>query len=226
MQNIVLVHGAWVDGASWQSVYRILDQRGYAVSIVQNPLTSLEDDVAAARRVLDRQSGPALLVGHSYGGAVITHAGVADNVAGLVYVAAFVPDIGESVTSLLGGGPAAPLQLSQDNFLFFDTGRFPQAFAHDCGPSQAAFLAASQVPIAARALGTPLSQAAWKSRPCFYLLTTDDRIIPPLVQRQMASRARAELWEVAASHAVHISRPMAVADAIDQAARNTIGRPR
>jgi pimeloyl-ACP methyl ester carboxylesterase len=218
VKNIVLVHGAWVDGAGWEAVYRVLADKGYAVSIVQNPLTSFEEDVAAVDRVLARQSGPVLLVGHSYGGAVITQAGNAANVAGLVYVAAFVPDVGESVSTLIEGGEQPPLQPSKDGYLFFDPAIFPQAFAQDVDAGRAAFLAASQIPTAGRALATPVASAAWKSRPSFYVLTTEDRIIPPAAQRQMAARAGADLSEVAASHAVYLSRPQAVADAIDRAA--------
>jgi pimeloyl-ACP methyl ester carboxylesterase len=219
VNNIVLVHGAWVDGAGWEAVYRILSSKGYAVSVVQNPLTSFDDDVAAVGRVLARQNGPVLLVGHSYGGAVIAQAGNADNVAGLVFVAAFVPDAGESVSSLLEGGQSPPLQPSQDGFLFFDPAIFPVAFAHDVDPDRATFLAASQVPTSGKALATPVATAAWKTRPSFYLLTTEDRIIPPALQRQMAQRAQSEVSEVAAGHAVYLSRPEAVAELLEHAAR-------
>ncbi|HTV23336.1 MAG TPA: alpha/beta hydrolase [Polyangiaceae bacterium] len=219
MQNIVLVHGAWADGSGWQGVYDILSSRGYRVSIVQNPLTSLADDVAAVDRVLARQDGPTLLVGHSYGGVVITEAGDAENVAGLVYVAAFAPDVGESVATLIEGGASPPVQPSTDGFLFFDPSIFPQAFAQDLAPAQAAFLAAAQAPPAGVAFGTPVARAAWHSRRSAYVLATEDRIIPPAAQRQMATRANATITEVRGSHAVYVSQPRAVADAIDAAAR-------
>lgn len=223
MKNIVLVHGAWADGAGWQAVHDILSERGYTVSIVQNPVTSLADDVAAVRRVLLRQDGPALLVAHSYGGVVITEAGDAANVAGLVYVAAFVPDVGESLSSLLEGGAPPPVQPSADGFLFFDPQVFPQAFAQDVPPQQAAFLATAQVPAAVAAFEAKVSRAAWKTHRSWYVLATADRIIPPAAQRRMAMRAAATVTEVAGSHAVYISQPQAVADAIDGAAR-AIGR--
>lgn len=217
--NIVLVHGAWADGSGWQKVSDILQKRGYRVTIVQNPLTSLTDDVAAVDRVLARQDGPALLVGHSYGGAVITEAGDAENVAGLVYVAAFAPDAGESVAKLTEGGSPPPLQPSKDGFLFFDPAIFPQAFAQDLPAEQGAFLAASQVPPAGVAFGTPISTPAWKTRKSWYALSTEDRVIPPAAQEQMAKRANATITRVKGSHMAYMSQPEAVADVIDQAAR-------
>lgn len=219
MKNIVLVHGAWADGSGWQGVYDNLRARGYNVSIVQNPVTSLANDVEAVARVLARQDGPALLVGHSYGGVVITEAGNASNVAGLVYVAAFAPDAGESVSTLLEGGEPPPVQPSSDGFLFFDSAIFPQAFAQDLPSAQGAFLAATQVPPAAAAFEAKVSEPAWKARRSFYVLATEDRVIPPPLQRKMATRAKAVISEVAGSHAVYISQPKAVADAIDAAAR-------
>jgi pimeloyl-ACP methyl ester carboxylesterase len=219
MHNIVLVHGAWTDGSGWQGVHGSLRARGYKVSIVQNPLTSLADDVAAVDRVLARQNGATLLVGHSYGGAVITEAGNAANVAGLVYVAAFVPDAGESVDSLIEGEEPAPLQPSADGFLFFNPALFPQVFAHDLTAAQGAFLAAAQVPLAGAALRTPITQAAWRTRRSWYVLATEDRVIPPAAQRQMATRANAAITDVRGSHAVYISQPEAVAEVIDAAAR-------
>lgn len=221
MKNIVLVHGAWADGSGWQRIHDILRARGYSVSVVQNPMTSLADDVAAVDRVLARQDGATLLVGHSYGGVVITEAGDAADVAGLVYVAAFVPDAGESVASLIEGETPAPLQPSADGFLFFNPSLFPQVFAHDLTAAQGAFLAAAQVPPAGAAFGTPVSQAAWRSRRSWYVLATEDRVIPPRVQRRMATRASAAITEIRGSHAVYISQPEAVADAIDAAARET-----
>jgi len=220
LKNVVLVHGAWADGSGWEDVHRSLTARGYRVSIVQNPLTSLADDVAAVNRVLARQDGPSLLVGHSYGGAVITEAGSsARNVAGLVYVAAFVPDAGESVSTLLAGGQDPPVKPSEDGFLFFDPAIFPHAFAQDVGAERGAFLAATQIPTAASAFATPITKAAWRDKPSFYVLASEDRIIPPAAQRKMAGRANATVvTEIAASHAVYISQPEAVANAIDSAA--------
>lgn len=219
VKNIVLVHGAWADGSGWEGVHTRLSERGYNVSIVQNPLSSLADDVAAVDRVLERQTGPVLLVGHSYGGAVITEAGDAKNVAGLVYVAAFAPDAGESVSTLLAGGQEPPLQPSTDGFLFFNPEIFPQAFAQDLSPARAAFLAASQIPTAGQAFATPVSVASWRTKPSFWVLSTDDRIIPPEAQRMMAGRANAKVTEIKASHAVYISQADAVAGVIDSAAR-------
>lgn len=219
LRNVVLVHGAWADGSGWEGVQRSLTARGYHVSIVQNPLTSLDDDVAAVNRLLARQEGPAVLVGHSYGGAVITQAGGAGNVAGLVYVAAFVPDAGESVSTLIAGGGPPPVQPSADGFLFFDPAVFPQAFAQDLSAERSAFMAASQIPTAAVAFEAPVTQTPWRTKPTFYVLATEDRIIPPAAQRQMAGRANATVTEVRGSHAVYVSQPEAVADAIDRAAR-------
>lgn len=219
MKNIVLVHGAWADGSGWHAVHDLLRERGYHVSVVQNPVTSLADDVAAVHRVLARQDGPALLVGHSYGGAVITEAGDASNVAGLVYVAAFAPDVGESVSKLVEGGSPPPVAPSKDGFLFFDPTVFPKAFAQDLPSAQATYMAASQLPPSTAAFDAPITRAAWKTRRTWYVLATEDRIIPPPAQRQMAARARASVTEVAGSHAVYISQPKAVADAIDAAAR-------
>lgn len=219
MKNIVLVHGAWADGSGWQGVHDLLRERGYDVSVVQNPVTALADDVAAVGRVLARQDGATLLVGHSYGGVVISEAGTAANVAGLVYVAAFVPDAGESVASLIEGGTPPPLQPSADGFLFFNPTLFPQVFAHDLPTAQGAFMAAAQLPPAAAAFGTPVSAPAWKSRRSWYVLATEDRVIPPEAQRRMATRANATITEVRGSHAVYVSQPEAVAAAIDAAAR-------
>jgi len=221
VRNIVLVHGAWADGSGWRDVHRILRSRGYAVSIVQNPLSSLADDVAATRRVLARQDGPVLLVGHSYAGVVITEVGGDDKVTGLVYIAAFMPDAGESAMSLSAGSgrPPAPVQSSADGFLFYDPALFPQAFAQDIPAEQGAFLADSQVPFAVAAFSAPVSRAAWRSRPSAYVVATEDRIIPPAAQRAWAARANATVTEVSGSHAVFVSQPEAVANVIDRAAR-------
>jgi len=219
VKNIVLVHGAWADGSGWQRIYDILRAQGYNVSIVQNPLSSLADDVAAVSRVLSRLEGATLLVGHSYGGVVITEAGAAPNVAGLVYVAAFVPDDGESAATLIEGGEPAPLQPSADGFLFFNPALFPQVFAHDLPAAHGAFLAAAQVPAAGAAFAAPVSKASWRSKPSWCVISTEDRVIPPAAQRQMAARAHAAITEVRGSHAIYISQPKAVADVIDAAAR-------
>lgn len=219
MNNIVLVHGAWADSSGWRAVHDLLRARGYNVSVVQNPLTSFADDVAATHRVLERQPGDTLLVGHSYGGVVITEAGNAANVAGLVYVAACVPDAGESVESLLEGEAPALLQPSADGFLFFNPRLFPQVFAHDLMTRHGVFLAAAQAPPSGTAWGTPVSRAAWRSRPSWYVLATEDRVIPPGAQRRMATRANAAVTCVRGSHALYISQPRAVAEAIAAAAQ-------
>lgn len=222
--NIVLVHGAWADGSGWQPVHDALRARGHQVAIVQNPLTSLVADVAAVQRVLARQDGPTLLVGHSYGGAVISEAGLGASVAGLVYVAAFAPDAGESIATLTEGAAPPPLQPSADGFLFFDPGIFPQAFAHDLPAAQGVFLAASQVPPAGEAFGTPVKHPAWRSRASWFVLATEDRVIPPAAQERMAERANAAIIKVRGGHLIYMSQPQAVADAIDVAARALASR--
>ena len=220
VRNIVLVHGAWADGGGWQDVYRLLRARGYAVSVAQIPLSSFADDVAATRRVLERQDGPVLLVGHSYGGAVISEAGNDDKVAGLVYVAAFMPDAGDSVMAMTAGGSLSPVQPSDGGYLFFDPAIFPQAFAQDVPLDRGAFLAASQKPVAGAAFAGTVTRPAWRLRPTATVIATEDRIIPPAAQRQWAARAHATVTEIPGSHAIYISQPDAVADAIDRAARS------
>jgi len=220
VKNVVLVHGFWADGSGWQGVYERLVKSGYTVSIVQNPLTSLADDVAAVKRVLARQNGPVLLVGHSYAGMVITEAGDTPNVAGLVYLSALFPDVGESVGSLSAGAPPPPVQPSADGFLFFDPALFPTVFSQDLSPEQSAFLAASQIPPSGAIFGSPTTVAAWKTRPAFSIITAEDRVIPPEAQRAWAARAGSTVTEIVASHAAYISQPQAVADAIDKAARS------
>lgn len=218
-KNVVLVHGAWADGSGWQGVYTLLKARGYRVSIAQIPLTSLADDVAATERVLARQDGPTVLVGHSYGGVVITEAGGGANVSGLVYVTAFVPAKGESLLAMIAGGAPPPLQPSKDGFLFFDPAVFPQAFANDLSHEQGAFLAAAQVPVAHAAFDAPVTKPAWESKPSWYLVATDDHIVPPAAARAWAKRAKSSVVEVKASHAVFISQPDAVASLIEAAAK-------
>jgi len=224
MKNIVLVHGGFVDGAGWEGVYRVLKQDGYDVSIVQNPTISLDGDVAATKRVLAGQDGPAILVGHSYGGAVITQAGNDSKVAGLVYITAFVPDKGESVASLIKnpppGAPVPPILPPQDGYLLLDKAKFPASFAGDVEPEKAAFMADSQVPWGVEALSGTISEPAWKSKPSWYLIATDDKMIPPDAQRFMSKRAGSTVVEAKGSHAIYVSQPRAVAALIEQAAKS------
>src|SRR6059058_3159828 len=219
MKNVVLVHGGFVDGSGWEGVYRILKNDGYNVSIVQNPTISLEDDVAVTKRTLATQDSPAILVGHSYGGVVITEAGTHPNVAGLVYVSAFAPDQGESVNSLIAnpapGAPVPPILPPQEGFLFLDKAKFPASFAGDVDAAKAAFMADSQVPWGVEALGGMISEPAWKTKPSWYLVTTDDKMIPPPAQQFMSQRVGATVIEVAASHSIYVSRPDAVAALIE-----------
>jgi pimeloyl-ACP methyl ester carboxylesterase len=223
MKNIVLVHGGFVDGAGWESVYRILKKDGYNVSIVQNPTISLEDDVAVTRRTLAAQDGESILVGHSYGGAVITEAGTDPKVAGLVYIAAFAPDKGESVSSLIKnappGGPVPPILPPRDGYLLLDRGKFAASFAADVDPEKAAFMADSQVPWGLTALGGVISEPAWRTKPSWFLITSDDRMIPPAAQRAMSKRAGSTVVEVKGSHAIYVSQPGAVAALIEKAAK-------
>jgi pimeloyl-ACP methyl ester carboxylesterase len=220
--TVVLVHGGFVDGAGWQEVYRLLKDDGYSVSIVQNPTLSLEGDADATKRVVDAQNEPVILVGHSYGGAVITEAGNDPNVAALVYIAAFVPDKGESVNTLIGGFPTdvpgPPILPPQDGFLLLDREKFHDSFAGDVDAELAAFMADSQVPWGFDALGGTITEAAWRSKPSWYLLTTEDRMIPPPAQREMSARAGSTVEEAAGSHAIYVSQPAAVADLVKKAA--------
>ncbi|MGA2902192.1 MAG: alpha/beta hydrolase [Candidatus Korobacteraceae bacterium] len=224
MNNIVLVHGGFVDGAGWEGVYKILKRDGYSVSIVQNPTISLEDDVAVTKRILATHDGPTILVGHSYGGAVITEAGNHPKVSALVYIAAFAPDKGESVGSLIKdpppGAPVPPILPPQDGFLFLDRAKFPASFAADVDPEKAAFMADSQVPWGVGAISGAISEPAWRTKPSWYLLTTEDRMIPPDAQRAMSKRAGATVVEVKGSHAIYVSQPEAVAALIEQAAKS------
>jgi pimeloyl-ACP methyl ester carboxylesterase len=228
--TVVLVHGGFVDGSGWQEVYRLLKEDGYRVSIVQNPTLSLQGDAAAAKRVIDVQGAPVILVGHSYGGAVITEAGNDPNVAALVYIAAFAPDTGESVNTLIGdpppGAPVPPILPPQDGFLFLDRDKFHASFAADIPAEQAAFMADSQVPWGVDALGGTISEAAWRNKPSWYLVTTDDRMIPPPAQRSMAERTGATVVEVTGSHSIFLSQPAAVAGVIKQAASEVLSSTR
>jgi pimeloyl-ACP methyl ester carboxylesterase len=222
VRNVVLVHGGFVDGSGWQRVYHLLKKDGYTVSIVQNPTTSLADDVAVTKRVLRAQNGPAILVGHSYGGVVITEAGNDPNVAGLVYIAAFVPDQGESVSELIKnpppGAPVPPILAPQDGYLFLDRTQFRASFAADVSAETAAFMADSQVPWGLDALNGAVSEPAWKTKPSWYVVATDDRMIPPDAQRAMSKRAGSTVVEVKGSHAVYVSQPEAVAAIVAKAA--------
>ena len=220
--NVVLVHGGFVDGSGWQGVYRILTRDGYSVSIVQNPTTSLADDVAAAKLILDAQDRSSILVGHSYGGVVITEAGNHPNVVGLVYVAAFAPSDGESEDALIKnpppGAPVPPILAPRDGRLFLDKEMFHASFAADVDEEEAAFMADSQVPWGVDALQGTITKAAWRTKPSWYLVSTEDRMIPPPAQRSMAKRAGASTVEERGSHAIYVSQPGAVARLIAEAA--------
>jgi pimeloyl-ACP methyl ester carboxylesterase len=225
--NIVLVHGAWADGSGWEGVYRALRKEGFSVSVVQHPTISLTDDVQAIKRVLATQNGPVILVGHSYGGAVITEAGNDPKVVGLVYIAGWIPDKGESVESLIKdrippSAPAPPILPPQDGFLMLDKAKFPTSFAADVDPERAAFMADSQVPWGLEAVSATNSEPAWKTKPSWALVATEDRMIPPSAQRSMSNRAGATVVEVAGSHAVYVAQPEAVAKLIVQAAKGAI----
>jgi pimeloyl-ACP methyl ester carboxylesterase len=224
-KNVVLVHGGFVDGSGWEGVYRALRKDGYAVTVVQNPTISLSDDVRVTKQAIATLEGPVLLVGHSYGGVVITEAGNDPKVVGLVYIAAFAPDSGESVSSLIKdpppGAPVPPILPPQDGYLFLDKAKFRASFAADVDPEKAEFMAASQVPWGVEALSGSITQPAWKTKPSWYLVATDDRMIPPPAQRFMSKRAGATVVEVPGSHSVYVSRPDAVAALIARAADAT-----
>ena len=221
-KTIVLVHGGFVDGSGWQGVYDQLKQDGYNVTVVQNPTLSHADDVAVTKRAIDAQGEPVILVGHSYGGAVITEAGNDPNVAALVYITAFAPDNGESVNTLIAdpppGAPVPPILPPQEGFLFLDRDKFHASFAADLPAEQAAFMADSQVPWGVDALSGTISEAAWRTKPSWYLVATEDRMIPPPAQRQMSERAGSTVEEAAGSHSIYVSQPKAVAAFIEKAA--------
>jgi len=220
IKNVVLVHGAFADGSGWQSVAKILTSKGYDVSIVQEPETSFADDVAATKRVIDLLTGPVVLVGHSYGGAIITEAGNDPKVSALVYVAALQPDTGEVPGALLQKMPAAGkgIKPAGDGYLYIDPAQFASDFAADLPKAQTDFMARSQVFVAAAALGTPISNAAWKSKPTWAIVATQDHSINPELERFMYKRSDSHVTEVKASHAVYISHPSEVSKVIEQAA--------
>src|SRR3954471_13792904 len=224
-KNVVLVHGGFVDGSGWQRVYVILRKDGFNVSVVQNPTLSLDGDVEATKRIIDAQDGPVVLVGHSYGGGGVPGAGNDPNVAALVYIAAFAPDEGESVNTLIADpppdAPVPPILPPQDGFLFLDREKFHDSFAGDVDADEAAFMADSQVPWGVDALGGTIGEPAWRNKPSWYLLTTEDRMIPPGAQQMMSERAGSTVEEVAASHSVYVSQPAAVVAIIEKAASAT-----
>lgn len=218
VKNIVIVHGAFADGSGWRDVHDILNKKGYNVTVVQNPLTSLEDDVKATMRVLDKQDGPVILVGHSWGGTVITEAGMHAKVVGLVYVAAFQPDKGETTLQWITTLPPAPengiLPPDSNGFVYYDKTKFHAGFAADLTKEQAAFMFDSQVPISAKGFVTEITDAAWRNKPSFAIVTIDDKSINPQIQRNMYSRAGSVITEIKGSHAIFMSKPDAVAKVI------------
>lgn len=229
VRNIVLVHGAFADGGGWRGVYDELTARGYRVSIVQNPLTSLADDVAATVRVLDRQDGPTVLVGHSWGGTVITEAGLHPNVAGLVYVSALAPDTGETTGQQYDGFAPTPdfvIEVGDDGFGFLSAEKFKDGFAADASDADAAFLRDSQVPIDMSVFDTPVTAAAWHERPSWAVIATDDKSFDQAMLQHMAQRAGAKITTVAASHALYLTQPGVVAEVITEAAENALADDR
>jgi pimeloyl-ACP methyl ester carboxylesterase len=227
--TIVLVHGGFVDGSGWEAVYKSLKKHGYTVAIVQNPTISLAGDVAATRHILVAQNGPVILVGHSYGGVVITEAGNDPKVAGLVYITAFAPDKGESVSTLIKdpspGAPVPPILPPQDGYLFLDKAKFHASFAADVDASKATFMADSQVPWGVEALNGTISEPAWRTKPSWYLVASDDKMIPPDAQRFMSKRAGSTVVEVKGSHAIYVSNPKVVTALIEKAAEALLKKP-
>ncbi|HEX8258423.1 MAG TPA: alpha/beta hydrolase [Allosphingosinicella sp.] len=226
IRNIVLVHGAFVDGSGWEGVYRLLSAKGYEVTVVQHPTASLAEDVAYVARAIAAQDGPVALVGHSYGGAIITEAGRDPKVKALVYIAGWVPDSGQSVLDLIGqlpaGAPSAPVLPPSDGFLFVDPVRFPAAFAADVDPAKAQFMAIAQAPWGVAAASATVGEPAWKTKPSWYLVASEDRMIPPEAQRTMAARAGANVTEAAGSHAIFVAKPESTAALIEAAAEGAL----
>jgi pimeloyl-ACP methyl ester carboxylesterase len=222
---IVLVHGGFVDGSGWAGVYNILKKKGYTVSIVQNPTKTLAEDVAFTKSAIESSGSDVVLVGHSYGGVVITEAGTHPKVSSLVYITAFAPDKGESVSSLIANPPPGaavpPILPPKDGYLFLDRAKFAASFAADVEADAAAFMADSQVPWGVEALAGAVTDPAWKTKPSFYLVATEDKMIPPPAQQAMAGRAKAKVTEIPGSHAIYVSKPMEVAEIIQQAAESS-----
>jgi pimeloyl-ACP methyl ester carboxylesterase len=227
VKNIVLVHGANTDGSGWRGVYDILKKDGYHVSVVQEPLTGLSDDVAATQRVIDQQDGPVILVGHSYGGTIITVAGADPKVRALVYVAALQPDVGETTSQLAasmpGEMPSSDLKPTKDGFIFIDPTKFATDIASDLPAARAEYMANSQLPVAAAAFDTPVTVAAWHNKPSYGIVATADHALNPMLARWMYKRSGAKVTEIKANHLVYIARPSAVAGVIERAARSVGG---
>ncbi|MGA9673613.1 MAG: alpha/beta hydrolase [Terracidiphilus sp.] len=223
-KNIVLVHGTHEDGSAWRGVYNILKKDGFHVSVVQQPLTGLSDDVAATQRVIDQQDGAVILVGHSYGGTVITVAGADPKVRALVYVAAMQPDVGEStnqlVASMPGQVPGSDMRVTKDAFIFIDPDKFAADVGTDLPPAEAEYMANSQMPVAAASFGVPVTVAAWHDKPSYGIVATEDRVLNPRLARWMYKRSGAKITEIKANHLVNVSQPRAVARVIETAARS------
>lgn len=221
-KDIVIVHGALTDGSGWRAVYDILTKDGFHVTIVQEPLTGLADDVAATTRIVDQQTGPVVLVGHSYGGSVITEAGADPKVSALVYVSALQPDAGEASGQLMSkfAAPNNAMAATPDNYFYIPADKFRATYAQDVPAAEAQFMANSEVQLAQKAMGAPLNAAAWKTKPSYAILTTQDRVISPDLQRWMYQRSNSKVTEIAASHAVFISQPAKVAHVIETAANS------
>lgn len=225
VKNVVIVHGAFADASGWENVYEVLTGRGYVVTLVQNPLTSLEDDVAATERAINKIAGPVVLVGHSWGGTVITQAGGNPYVSSLVYVAAFVPDIGESTLDLVKKVQPDPdngiLSPDKNGLIYYDKAKFHAGFAADISKNKADFMYASHAPIAVKAFLTPVTVAAWKSKAAYAIVATEDKSISPQLERDMYKRAAATVTEIRGSHVLFISKAKAVADVIENAAHSS-----
>lgn len=228
VKNVVLVHGAFADGSGYKGVYEALTKQGYHVTIVQNPLTSLEDDVAATKLILDAQDGPVILAGHSWGGAVITQAGNHPKVAGLVYIAAFQPDNNETALQWFQTMPPAPengvLPANDQGIVYYDQAKFHAGFCGDVSKEEAAFMYASQGSFYGKCFVTPITDAAWRHKPTYGIVATEDKSIQPDIQRKMYKRANTKITEIKGSHAVYISQPQKVAAVILQAAKEVAGK--